>query len=177
MKETLVEVAAIIPQFTHILLILKEKEGSRFCVLGIGPAEGQSIAVAVYGVNLPRPNTHDLFIRALNMMNITIEKVVIVALVEATYLGTIFMKHPKGSIIEMDSRPSDATAIALRTKSPIFVNDSLLEENEQLKEYLATIKTIEEGGIIDSQIGQDNMSEEEIRRLLNNLNEKDVTKH
>lgn len=176
MKETLVEVAAIIPEFTHILLILKEKEGSRFCVLRIGPAEGQSIAVALYGVDLPRPNTHDLFIRTLNMMSITVEKIVVVALVDTTYLGTIFMKHPKGNIVEMDSRPSDATAIALRTKSPIFVNDSLLEENEQLKELLAMIKITGEGNM-NPGMSQDNMSEEEIRRLLNNLNEKDVTKH
>lgn len=176
MRETLIEFVAIFPQLTHVLLVLKEKDGSRFCVLGIGFSEGQSIAIAVYGVDLPRPNTHDLFVRALNMMNITIEKVVIVALVEATYLGTIFMKHPKGSIIEMDSRPSDAMAIALRTKSPIFVNDSLLEENEQLKEYLATIKTTEEWNM-NPGMSQDNMSEEEIRRLLNDLNEKDVTKH
>ncbi|MEM5947211.1 bifunctional nuclease family protein [Spirochaetia bacterium 38H-sp] len=93
----------------------------------IGHLEAQSILIGLGNVPMPRPLTHDLFIKLLEVLDIKIKKVEINDLKEATYYARIILDN-KGKIMDMDSRPSDAIAIAVRCGCPIYVADFIIEE-------------------------------------------------
>ena len=107
------------------VVVLLEREGGRRLPIWIGLAEAQSIAAEMENVHPERPNTHDLATRLIDGLEGEVERVVVTELREGTYYATIFLRA-RGRSIEVDSRPSDAIAIALRTGAPLFARDDLL---------------------------------------------------
>jgi len=123
------------PQTNQFVVILKEKkEGKKLLPIWIGPFEANSIALALENVVTPRPLTHDLIKNILDNLNIKVQKIVIHSLIEGTFYATIFLENGD-KVIEIDSRPSDAMAIALRTKSPIYVESKVFDEAGIIEEY------------------------------------------
>lgn len=113
------------------VVILEEIDGPRLIPIWIGPAEGNSIAMHLNRIQLPRPMTHDLIINLLSSLNIKISKVVITELKESTFYATIFLQNDQETR-ELDARPSDSIALALRCSAPLFVDDSVFEKCEPL---------------------------------------------
>src|SRR3990172_6541721 len=107
------------------VVVLEEREGERSLPIWIGIAEAQSIASEMEHVRPERPNTHDLATRLIDGLEGEVERVVVTELSGGTYFATIFLRA-RGRTIEVDSRPSDAIAIALRTGAPLFARDDLL---------------------------------------------------
>ncbi len=108
-------------------LILKEVNGVRRLPVIIGAFEAQAIALELENFKRLRPLTHDLFADCLRKLNAFIKKIVITEIKEGIFYSTIFLEN-EGSVIELDARPSDAVAMAVRFNCPIFVNSSVLDE-------------------------------------------------
>jgi bifunctional DNase/RNase len=107
------------------VVVLEEWDGGRSLPIWIGMAEAQSIAAEMEKLRPERPNTHDLATRLIDGLEGQVERVVVTELRGGTYFATIFLRA-RGRTIEVDSRPSDAIAIALRTGAPLFARDDLL---------------------------------------------------
>jgi hypothetical protein len=110
------------------VVVLEEWEGDRSLPIWIGLAEAQSIAAEMEHVRPERPNTHDLATRLIDGLEGEVERVVVTELRSGTYFATIHLRA-RGRVIEVDSRPSDAIAIALRTGAPLFARDELLSSD------------------------------------------------
>jgi bifunctional DNase/RNase len=118
-------------------IILKEKNGNRHLPVIVGVFEAQSIALALERVKMPRPMTHDLFIRFLNQLDLNVKNVVINDLVGGTFYAQINLFNEHNHInYQIDSRPSDAIAIALRVDANIMVSDAVMKEAGQLTSSL-----------------------------------------
>lgn len=114
-------------------VILKEVGGIRQLPIIVGVFEAQSIALAIEQVKMPRPMTHDLFIRVLSRLGIAIQEVVINDLIEGTFYAQIALKTKSAkSVTKIDSRPSDAIALALRVDADILVNEAVMAEAGQV---------------------------------------------
>ena len=107
------------------VVMLRTVEDKRELTMFIGPFEAQGIALPLQGQKLPRPYTHDLIVALLQQMDATLVKVVITDLRDNTYLATLHLRA-HGRDIELDSRPSDALAIALRVNAPILADERVL---------------------------------------------------
>ena len=108
-------------------LILKEVGGDRRLPIIIGSFEAQAIALEMEGIKPPRPLTHDLIKNILDGLGVNILEVVVTDLRDGTFYAKIYLEL-NGMTYEIDSRPSDAIAIALRCGVPIYVNDEVMEE-------------------------------------------------
>ena len=109
------------------VVILKDTERGRYLPIWIGPWEASSIAMRLQGIVPERPLTHDLFASALEALGVRVERVVIAALADETYHARLVLERD-GATFEIDSRPSDALAIAVRTASRIFAAAEVLEQ-------------------------------------------------
>lgn len=109
------------------VVILKEKDSDRYLPIWIGPAEADAIAVKLQDVSVPRPLTHDLLHSMLESLGAAVTHIVVTDLNNDTFYAKIIIKN-NGSDIEVDSRPSDAIALAVRTKVPIFAHEGVLEK-------------------------------------------------
>lgn len=109
------------------VVILKQKEGDRYLLIWIGTHEAEAIAVRLQDVQVPRPLTHDLLFNAIKDLGGTVEKVTVSSLENDTYFARIGVRMGEKTI-EIDSRPSDALAIAVRAKVPIFVEDEVMDK-------------------------------------------------
>lgn len=107
-------------------LILREAEGPRRLPIIIGAFEAQAIALEIEGIKPPRPMTHDLFKDVVDTLGYTITEVTITELREGTFYARLSLDTAVGD--EVDSRPSDAIALAVRYNVPIFVSDEVLAE-------------------------------------------------
>jgi bifunctional DNase/RNase len=108
------------------VVLLEEKDGTRWLPIWIGSAEAQSIAMWIEEAPSPRPNSHDLARTVIDRLHGKVERVVVTDLRGSTYYATLTIES-NGDPVEIDARPSDAIAIALRTGAPIFVRDHLFE--------------------------------------------------
>ena len=109
------------------VLILKEKKTERFLPIWIGPAEAESNAIRLQGVSVGRPMTHDLLVKIIEDSGAKISAVLISDLSNDTFFAKIVLERDSEKI-DIDSRPSDAIAIAVRARVPIFVADSVLDK-------------------------------------------------
>lgn len=107
-------------------LLLEEKDGTRRVPIVVGIAEAQSIAVRLEGVIPPRPLTHDLMTSVFHAYGITLESVTIVGFEKGVFTSVLKLKGDSGEV-ELDSRTSDAIALALRTGANIFVTPEVME--------------------------------------------------
>lgn len=109
------------------IVLLKEREGTRFLPIWIGPVEATSIAFALQGVVTPRPMTHDLMRDVLQSLSVEVDRIVVTDLREGTFYAEIHMDRTNGAV-QVSSRPSDAIALAVRTSVPIFAEEGVLSE-------------------------------------------------
>ena len=108
-------------------VILSEIHGAQEFPLIVGTMEAQSIALAIEGINLPRPMTHDLICNILNEFNSKIEKVIIKNQNKGTFFAQIIIFNSNKLKVELDSRPSDAISLALRASAEIYISDNLMK--------------------------------------------------
>ncbi|MEE9275851.1 MAG: bifunctional nuclease domain-containing protein [bacterium] len=108
------------------IVLLEEKEGNSLLPIWIGPAEAQAIMMELNEVKPPRPLTHDLMRNIIGSLNGKVVRVVITDLKNGTFYAHIVM-NVSGKIVSIDSRPSDAIALALRVRAPIFVQPEALK--------------------------------------------------
>jgi bifunctional DNase/RNase len=108
------------------VVILQEKEGERVLPIWIGPAEASAIAMELAGVKFTRPLTHDLLKQIIVGLGADLNRVMITQVKENTYFAELHI-HRNDHVIQIDARPSDSIAIALRLQAPIFTLDELLE--------------------------------------------------
>ncbi len=110
------------------VVILKEKHSKRYLPMWIGTNEAEAIALKLEDVDVPRPMTHDLLCNSFDSLGAKIDHVVVWDVNhEDTFMAKIDVDF-KGDLIEIDSRPSDALALAVRTGSPIYAEDKVLEK-------------------------------------------------
>ena len=110
------------------IVLLKTMEGNRFLPIWIGHPEAAAILIKLQGTTLPRPMTHDLLTNVLGTFEAQIERITVTELRDSTFYATLTLMKD-GAEIEVDSRPSDALALAVRTDAPIFASNELVEEN------------------------------------------------
>jgi bifunctional DNase/RNase len=109
------------------VVILKENERDRYLPIWIGPWEASAIAMRLQGLTPERPLTHDLFAAALEGLGARVDRVIISALAEETFHARLLLEHD-GQTVEVDSRPSDALALAVRAGGRIFASEAVLEQ-------------------------------------------------
>jgi len=112
-------------------IVLQGKRDRRTFAMVIGPAEATGIAFPLQKVTPPRPLTHDLFLTVFGRLNTTVTKAVITDLRDNTFFATLYLSA-NGSALELDSRPSDAIALAIRAKAPIFAEDRVFDRAERI---------------------------------------------
>jgi len=110
------------------IVLLKEIEGSRFLPIWVGAVEATAIAFAQQGLEATRPLTHDLIRDLLERVDISLASVHITAIVEGVFFAELNLRNDQGTLPALSVRPSDAIAIALRTKSNILVDNALLDQ-------------------------------------------------
>ena len=130
-EENLLEVSISDVSITNVgfAIFLKPVKSSstRVVPIFIGPLETYSISSALDGVKPPRPNTHDLVANMLQEMEAHVLRVVINDIIGSIFYARIVIQT-EGGVVELDSRPSDSVAIALRTKCPIYIHEKIFEE-------------------------------------------------
>ncbi len=139
------------------IVVLRDATGNSILPIWVGVYEANAIALEIEKINTPRPMTHDLIKILLHGMDARVDRIVVSDLKDDTFFAVIWLEKD-GEFISIDSRPSDALAIALRTDSPIFVDDSVLKNSRMSS---------------NSEKGKD----EELKKLLENLNEEDFGRY
>ena len=140
------------------IVILKDNSGDAVLPIWVGIYEANAIALEIEKVTTPRPMTHDLIKNVLVGLDTQVHKVVVTELREDTFYAVIWMER-QGNVISIDSRPSDALALALRVDCPIFVDDDVLKNSK-----LATSDA--------SRVTSD-----ELRKWLEGLNDEDLGRY
>ncbi len=145
-----VRTVAMDQQMNPVVLLVDQAE-TLALPIWIGTAEAQSIALELQGVRMPRPMTHDLIRQMLTQLTISINRIVVTDIQNGTYFAEIHLKNNDTDVV-IDSRPSDAIALALRTEAPIYVEEKIAataiplkkafeeHEVEEFKKFLDTIK-------------------------------------
>jgi bifunctional DNase/RNase len=110
------------------IVLLKTAEGNKFLPIWIGHPEAAAILMKLQGATAPRPLTHDLLINILGELEAEVVKVTVTELRENTFYASITIAH-NGAELEIDSRSSDAIAIAVRAQAPIFAADAVIDES------------------------------------------------
>ena len=162
MKEIEFKIKALMmdPLTNSPIVVLQETSSDKILPIWVGIFEANAIALQIEKVDTPRPLTHDLIKGLLNHLDVTVTKIVVTELKDNTFYAVIFLKAG-GKVITVDSRPSDAIALALRTDSPIFVTDEVLSKSSS-----TTATTL----------SADKSSPEETRQWLENLSPDDLPK-
>jgi len=140
------------------IVILKGVEGSALLPIWVGVYEANAIALEIEKIATPRPMTHDLLKNVLHGLDCSVNKVVVNQLIDDTFYAIIWLERD-GRLISVDSRPSDALALALRTDSPIFVEEEVIKSSKA-----ASAK-------------QEKDSSQELKRWLENLGDEDLGKY
>jgi uncharacterized protein len=110
------------------IVLLKTADGNRFLPIWIGHPEAAAILMKLQGASTPRPMTHDLLADVLDQLDCEVTRITVTELRENTFYASITVQQ-NGSEIEIDSRPSDAIAIAVRSDAPIFAAERVIEES------------------------------------------------
>ncbi len=110
------------------IVLLKTADGNRFLPIWIGHPEAAAILMKLQGASTPRPMTHDLVADMLEQLDAQVIRITVTELKESTFYASITVQQ-NGSEVEIDSRPSDAIALAVRADAPIFAADDVIEES------------------------------------------------
>ncbi|MEP7360128.1 MAG: bifunctional nuclease family protein [Chloroflexota bacterium] len=126
MNELIVESVRVHMLSSQHVVILRDTGHDRYLPIWIGPWEANAIAMRLQGVTPERPMTHDLFSQALTEVGATLSRIIVSDLAEDTFRARLMLKVD-GRELDLDARPSDAIALALRTGVPIFATDSVMD--------------------------------------------------
>ena len=140
------------------IVVLKDAGGTAILPIWVGIYEANAIALEIEKVQTPRPMTHDLLKNLLLGLNVRVHKVVVNELRDDTFYALIWMERD-GQMLSMDSRPSDALALALRVDCPIFVEEAVLKSSK-----------------VSSAVA-DKTSSEELRKWLEGLSDEDLGRY
>jgi len=152
------------------VLVLQEKNGTRVLPIWIGQAEAHSIVVHMHGIKHERPFTHDLCKSLILQLGSQVRRVQITRVENSTYYGELHVDRA-GSIVKIDSRPSDAIAIAIRLDAPIFASETLLVEPGDDEDTASEELTLPGQGGESSEL-----SAEQLKLYLENLRPEDFGK-
>jgi len=141
------------------IVVLKDVGGTAILPIWVGIYEANAIALEIEKVSTPRPMTHDLIRTLLHGLETGMRKVVVSELKDDTFYAVIWLERD-GQLISVDSRPSDALALALRLDCPIYVDDSVLKSSKA-----------------SSAVSEKLNNNEELRRYLENLNDEDLGRY
>jgi len=108
------------------IVILRDKEGQKVLPIWVGTFEANAIALQIENISTPRPMTHDLLRNVIHDLKASVQKVVVCDLQDNTFYALIYLAIA-GDTVAIDARPSDAIALALRTRAPIFVEDTVID--------------------------------------------------
>jgi len=108
------------------IVILRDKEGQKVLPIWVGIFEANAIALQIENIETPRPMTHDLLRNVIHDLKAEVQKIVVCDLQENTFYALIYLGL-NGVTLAIDARPSDAIALALRTRAPIFVEDTVID--------------------------------------------------
>ena len=111
------------------IVILRDKDGQRVLPIWVGLFEANAIALQIENVSMPRPMTHDLLRNIIQGLHATVERIVVCDLQENTFYALVYLSldDKPGERLAIDARPSDAIALALRTRAPIFVEEAVVD--------------------------------------------------
>jgi bifunctional DNase/RNase len=146
------------PMTNMPIVVLKDLNGESVLPIWVGIYEANAIALEIEKVTTPRPMTHDLIKILLLGLDCTIKKVVVSELREDTFYALIWLERD-GNLMSIDSRPSDALALALRHDCPIYVEDRVLQTSR------------------NSATVSEKVNNEELRKWLENLNDEDLGRY
>ncbi len=137
------------PRSNMYILLLKEIDGKATLPIWIGKPEADSIALALGKVETPRPLTHDLIKNITESLKIRITKITVTEILDNTYYALVYLNDGKKETL-IDSRPSDAIAVALRVNAPIFVEERVIgqKSTDELEEWLKNLKPEDFGNIM-----------------------------
>ncbi|MFC1651279.1 bifunctional nuclease family protein, partial [Candidatus Latescibacterota bacterium] len=136
---------------------------SRVLPIWIGPNEAAVIALDLSGVSYKRPLTHDLLKSVLNGFNAKLQKIVVSSLKDNTYFAKFYIQADKNSIIEIDARPSDSVAMALKMESPVFISE----------EIESSLIEFDQPNDDDMDIDDDSPDLMDLKKRLRNINPED----
>lgn len=123
------------------IIILKDAKGDTAIPIWIGLVEASAIATELEGIKLARPMTHDLFKNVIEVLGARLVKIEVCDLKENTFYATMYLDR-QGTLLEIDARPSDAIALAIRTNAEIYVARKVIDGSQQVD--LGTIKELEQ---------------------------------
>ncbi len=113
------------------IAILREKDTDRYLTIWIGPYEAESISLRLHDVTPPRPQTHDLLRNIIEQLGASVRYILLNDLARDTYYARIVL-DVNGDALEIDARPSDAISLAVRTESPIYAEEAVLDEGGEI---------------------------------------------
>ena len=146
------------PMTNMPIVVLKDVGSDTVLPIWVGVYEANAIAMEIEKVTTPRPMTHDLIKNLLSGLDAHVHKIVVNELRDDTFFAVIWMERD-GKIISIDSRPSDALAVALRVDCPIFVDEEVLKSSKK------------------ASTSADRLSSEELRKWLEGLNDEDMGRY
>lgn len=160
-QEHLVEIKGLIldPVSNTPIVILKKAEENVLLPIWIGVFEANAIAIELEGVQTPRPMSHDLMRALVEALHGVVEEVVVHSLVENTFHATVHLRTSDGERVEVDARPSDAIALALRARAPIKVTEQVFQQAHAL------------------EITESSSEEDRLRQWLESLSPEDIGKY
>jgi len=132
---------------TNRIVVLREEGGERFLPIWIGPFEAEAITLQLQGTDVPRPLTHDLLKNVIETLSGEVLHVLINDLEKSTFFARIVL-DVDGNTVEIDSRPSDAIALAVRVSAPIYVADEVMDQASMQPEVEVSLsegETVAEG--------------------------------
>jgi bifunctional DNase/RNase len=144
------------------IVVLQEVTSDTLLPIWVGIFEANAIALQIEKVDTPRPMTHDLMKGLLSHLNARVTKIVVTELKDNTFYALIFLSVD-GKVITVDSRPSDAIALALRTDAPIFVTDEVISKSSSTA--------------VANPLSAERSSPEDIKQWLENLSPEDLGKY
>jgi bifunctional DNase/RNase len=173
MIEMVIESVGRNPANPTRMVVLREKDQERYLVIGIGIAEADSIAIKLHEYSFSRPLTHDLLSSVIETLGAAVVSILINDFADRTYYARIVLDH-NGRHVEIDARPSDAIALALRVDAPIYVAESVLD---------AASFTPAKEEIAEEESGQESAPDPELeerlglfREFINSLDADDLEK-
>ena len=144
MVEVKIESIRVSLMSQYRVVILKDLASNRYLPIWIGPYEADAITIHLQEVQVPRPLTHDLIVKVIEELDAKVERVYVSDLSNDTFYARIVLKV-QDKELSIDSRPSDAVAVAVRVECPIYVNEEVMER--------AGVTPEEEGTVPDEDLG------------------------
>ncbi len=135
--------AVTLDQVGSFLVLLCDEDETKVLPISIGPFEAQSIALVLQGKTPPRPLTHDLVKTLCEQLGGVVEKIIITDIMDSTFYAEIYIQHNE-QVLTVDSRPSDAIALALRCEAPIYMAPRLIEFTYDYEDIISSDRTDEE---------------------------------